>query len=153
MLNWFKKSETKKLVTKDIFSNYVLDVRCHQDELIKLSKKYNRQSKPTFEVKLIPDLNIKPPVVRVLIGKKIIGYLRNNVGYRFLKEIGDLRVTCRGEFQRPQMQDDGSLVEVGVLLNCKTPFSILNKAGNEQVKEDQFHPLSRLFQQSPLDNI
>lgn len=153
MLNCFNKQKPTKLVVKDNYSNYVLDVQKHQSALAKLDKRFDRRGQQTFGVTLIPDLNVEPPVVRVSIEKKNVGFLRNNVGYRYLKEIGNVKTTCSGRFQNKQTQDDGSKVEFGVLLNCKTPFSVSNGTNNEDTVHNHLNVMSRLFQQSPLDNI
>lgn len=153
MLNWFNKPEPAKLVVKDYYSKYVLDVHKHQSALARLEKGFDRRGQQTFGITLIPDLNVEPPVVRVHIEKKNVGYLRNNVGYRYLKEIGNVKATCSGRFQKKQTQDDGSEVEFGVVLNCKTPFSVSNGTNKDDTADNHLNVMSRLFQQSPLDNI
>lgn len=153
MLNWLKKATPIKLSTKAKFSNYVLGVQVHQPELIKLLKKQNRLGSATFTVSLIPDENAEPSIVKVQIGRKFVGYLRNNVGYRYINEIGIQTTICDGKFQELQTQDDGVIAEVGVLLNCKTPFSISDSIDNRNKGKERYKVMNRLFQQSPIDNF
>lgn len=142
-----------RLETKEKFSNYVLGVSQHQNVLAKLSKKKYRISETIFDVTLAPDECAELRIIRVYIGKKQVGFLRNNIGYRYFKEIGPVTTQCSGQIQKNQIQDDGSIVDFGLLLNCKTPFAILYENNQEIKPSSPYRMINRLFQQSHLDTF
>lgn len=146
MLNWFKKTSPAQLATKSKFSNYVLGVDSHQDILKKLCKKAEMKSESAFEIRLEPDAEIDGnPIVNVYIGKNHVGYLRNNIGYRYLREIGTQTTCCNGHFEKAHELDDGHIADIGILLNCKTPFSVANSQSDSIKIIGQQTNVGRIF--------